>query len=99
MNDVAIAVALTESLRIALPQQRRFALPIQRNSGIDATVNVKAMRVDMQQLQPIEPGDVGWRHGRGVATIGGERPIAALLYPHSHFPWAPHRLHRPPLLF
>src|SRR5712675_1475316 len=42
MNDVEIAVALRESLRIALPQQRRFALPIQRNSGIYASVNVKA---------------------------------------------------------
>src|ERR1700716_3264009 len=93
VNDVEVTEATRKSLRIALPQQGRLALPIQRNVWIDAGVNIEAMSVDIHQPQLIEPGDVGLRHGGGVAAIGGQRRIAALAYPPSHLGGISQRLH------
>src|SRR6516225_10084417 len=54
MDDVELAEALGKSLRIALPQQRVRILSVERNFGVNASVNVKAMRIEMRQLQSVE---------------------------------------------
>ena len=84
VNDMRIAEPAGEPFRITLPQHRRLALLIQRNFRIDAGVNIDAMGVEMHQLQAIEPGDVRWRHGAGIAAIRGQRGIAALGDPPCH---------------
>src|SRR5437763_15130994 len=47
MDHVKLADPLRKSVGIALAQQGRFALPIEGNLGIDAGVDVDAMRLDI----------------------------------------------------
>jgi len=93
MDDVERPEAVWKSLRIALPQQRRFALPIQGNIGVDAGMNVEAMRIGIDQPQSVEPVDMGLRNGCGIAAIGYQRGVAALGDPRRHLRGIAQRFH------
>src|SRR5438067_3780064 len=85
MDHVEFAEPVRKSVGIALAQQGRFALPLQGNFGIDAGMDVDALLVDIDQPQPIEPGDMSLRHVGWVATVGSQGSVTALLDPGSHF--------------
>src|SRR5438874_6989818 len=85
MDHVEFAEPVRKSVGIALAQQGRFALPLQGNFGIDAGMDVDALLVDIDQPQPVEPGDMSLRHVGWVATVGSQGSVTALLDPGTHF--------------